>query len=177
MREPAREEALPRRIREIADGVVAMPADLLRDDVPLVLQPIRRHRRSEHLLGEKRDRFGHGRVQHVDREVQLLVAGVRVVIAAELGRVTIDAGVIEPRRPLKEHVLGEMRDAGRAAIEARAGARGERDRRERPRPPLVDDAKRALAKNLVGPPVALHVFSCRNSSIARNSSFTSPGVV
>ena len=72
------------------------------------------------------------------------MAGVGVVLAAELARTPVERRLVEPVRALEEHVLGHVGEAGQRAVEARAGADDERDRRERSGDVLVEDGERAV---------------------------------
>src|SRR5207253_10859786 len=98
----------------------------------LLGEAVGRNGRMEALLGEHAERLLHVLVEDLEVGPDVLVARVGVVLPAELAGAPVERALIEPSRALEEHVLGHVGNTRMRAVEARAGAYRERDRRERP---------------------------------------------
>src|SRR5262249_49553317 len=85
----------------------------------------------EELLSEQRERLLDVVVEDLEVERHVLVAGVGVVLAAEIARAPVERRLVVPARALEEHVLRHVRDSRMLAVEARAGLDGPRDRGRR----------------------------------------------
>ena len=69
------------------------------------------------------------------------------MLAAELGSAAIQRHLVESRRALEEHVFGQMRETGMRAVEARAGAHTQRDRRQLAGMALVHHTQATMAES------------------------------
>ena len=139
------EESTPGALVDRVGGVFLPAADLVDHHAPLLGEAIVGDGRVEELLGEQAERLLDVRVEHLEVERHVLVAGVGVVLASEVAGKTVDPRLIVRPRALEQHVLGDVRDAGVRAVEARAGTDGDGDRRERTGRGLVQHGERRRA--------------------------------
>ena len=128
MGERAAEQPRPGAAIDALGRIVEAAADLLHHHALLLAQPLRVDGGAVELLGEQAERVVEVLVEHLEGQRDVLVAGVGVVLAAELGGAAVERHLVERGGALEEHVLGEVGEAGVAAVEARAGAHAERDR-------------------------------------------------
>ena len=92
-------------------------------------------------------------------ERDVLVAGVGVVLAAELAGAAVERRLIEASRALEEHVLGHVGDAGMGAVEARPRTDDESDRGERTGHRVVEEREGAATQTAGLPETHGHTLS------------------
>jgi len=138
MPQRAVEEPCPGVLVHVVRRILLATANLVDDDPLLLGEPLGRDDAVEALLGEQRERLLHVVVEDLEVEGHVLVARVRIVLTAELGRAAVERHLIQPARTLEEHVLGHVSDARMPAVEAGARAHHEGDRGERPRNGIVE---------------------------------------
>ena len=122
MRERAAEHPPPGAAIDALGGIVEAAADLLHHHALFLAQAALVDGGAVELIGEQAERIVEILVEDLEGERDVLVAGVGVVLAAELGGAAVQRDLVERVRALEEHVLGEVGEAGMTAVEARAGA-------------------------------------------------------
>ncbi len=144
MPEAVAEEARPGVLVHVVGGVLLAAADLVDHHALLLGEALGGHGALEALLGQQCERILDVPVEDLEVQRDVLVAGVGVVLAAQLGGAAVERHLVEGARPLEEHVLGHVGDAGMRAVEARAGAHHEGDRGERSGDRIVEDGESAV---------------------------------
>ena len=146
MAERAVEEVCPRLFVHVVARVLLAAADLV-DHHPLLLrEAVRGNGAAEALLGEEGQGLLDVVVEDLEVERDVLVAGVGVVLAAELAGAAVERRLIEATRALEEHVLGHVGDAGMGAVEARPRTDDESDRGERTGHRVVEEREGAVTQ-------------------------------
>src|SRR5437773_4394726 len=146
MAERAVEEVSPRLLVHVVARVLLAAADLV-DHHPLLLrEAVRGYGAAEALLGEEGQGLLDVVVEDLEVERDVLVAGVGVVLAAELAGAAVERRLIEATRALEEHVLGHVGDAGMGAVEARPRTDDESDRGERTGHRVVEEREDAVTQ-------------------------------
>ena len=144
MPEAVAEEARPGVLVHVVGGVLLAAADLVDHHALLLGEALGGHGAAKALLGEQGEGLLDVVVEDLEVQRDVLVAGVGVVLAAQLGGAAVERHLVEGARPLEEHVLGHVGDAGMRAVEARAGAHHEGDRGERSGDRIVEDGEGAV---------------------------------
>src|SRR5436309_471797 len=113
MPEAVAEEARPGVLVHVVGRVFLAAADLVDHHTLLVGEAVDGHGAAEALLGEERERLLHVLVEDLEVQRDVLVAGVGVVLAAELGGAAVERRLVEAAWLSVAHPgLGEYYNAG-----------------------------------------------------------------
>src|SRR5262245_55346941 len=133
MAEGLAEEAAPRLLVQRVHRIFAPAANLVDDDTPFLLEALVGHGAREELVGQQVERVVDVLVEDLEVERHVVVAGVGVVLAAELAGPPVDGELVETARALEQHVLRHVGQARMPAVVAGAHRDDDADGRERPR--------------------------------------------